>query len=138
MVVSFDFMEIDRMHQLSSVLRETKNARLAVETVIDSLPIDQVACKVCVYTGDCFPAIQDMLKMKGSLQVFPEVKQLCKSAAQAYPKEESSGSELSRSMLRKLTGPLRGPAPSANGPAVLCCTTAHHISRPYVGRRCGI
>lgn len=85
MVVSFDAMEIAGMedNQLSSVLRETKNARLAIQTLIANLPVDQVAGKVCVYTGDCFPAIQNLLKMKGSLQVFPEVKCLYESAAQA-------------------------------------------------------
>lgn len=76
MVVSFDSVEIDRMqdNQLSSVLRESKNARLAVETLIDSLHSSHLAGTTCVYTGDCFPAIQNMLKMKGSVQVFPEVK----------------------------------------------------------------
>jgi hypothetical protein len=52
MVVSFDAVEIARMedNQLSSVLRETKNARLAVETLIGGLPASQVAGKVCVPT----------------------------------------------------------------------------------------
>ena len=32
--------------------------------------------KVIVYTGDCMPAIQDLLKMKGTVDVFPEVFEL--------------------------------------------------------------
>ena len=27
---------------------------------------------VIVYTGDCMPAIQDLLKMKGTVDIFPE------------------------------------------------------------------
>ena len=86
-VVFFDSEEIDSMqyNQLSSVLRETKNSRLTVETLIESLHgiASQVAGMVCVYTGDCFPAIQNMSNMKGSVQVFPKVKQLYESAAGA-------------------------------------------------------
>ena len=51
--------------------------------LIDSLHASQVAGIVCVYTGDCFPAIQNMSNMKGSVQVFPKVKQLYESAARA-------------------------------------------------------
>ena len=83
MVVSFDSVKVDRMkdNQLSIVLGETQNAGLAVET-LNNLHASQLAGTVCVYTGDCFPAIQTMLKMKGSMQVFPQVKQLYESAAQ--------------------------------------------------------
>ena len=54
MVVSFDSVGIHRMqdNQLSSVLRETKNARLAVETLIDGLHASQLAGTVYVYTGE--------------------------------------------------------------------------------------
>ena len=79
MVVSFGSVKM-KDNQLSIVLRETQNARLAVETLIDSLHASQLAGTI--YTGDCFPAIQTMLKMKGSMQVFPQVKQLYESAAQ--------------------------------------------------------
>ena len=85
MIVSFDLSEIDKMNvnQLSSVFRETKNVRLALETIINSLPAAQLASKVFVYTGDCAPAIQGLLRMKGSIEVFPEVKQLYLTAASA-------------------------------------------------------
>ena len=58
------------------MLRETKNVRLALETVINSLPAAQLVGRMFVYTGDCAPAIQGMLRMKGSIEVFPEVKRL--------------------------------------------------------------
>lgn len=46
-----------------------------------SLSPANVAGRLVVYTGDCFPAIQDLLKMKGTCNVFPEVKQLYVFAA---------------------------------------------------------
>ena len=67
---------------LSSVYRETKNARLAVEYVIDSLGCTNLAGSMVMYTGDCFPAIQDLLKMTGSVDVFPEKKRLHVLAAE--------------------------------------------------------
>lgn len=86
MVMSFDAQEMQLMHanKLSSVFREVKNVRLAVEKVVFELGSVNVAGKVIVYTGDCLPAIpaiQDLLKMKGSVDVFPEVKQLFRFAA---------------------------------------------------------
>lgn len=83
MALSFDQLEIQSMQlgKLSSVYRETKNARLALEYVIHSLGSAMVAGSLVVYTGDCFPAVQDLLKMKGSQQVFPEVKLLYMLAA---------------------------------------------------------
>ena len=83
MVMSFDAEEIKLMqqNQLSSVFREVKNVRLAVETVVSSLGHDAVCGKVIVYTGDRMPAIQDLKKMKGSINVFLEVKQLFLFAA---------------------------------------------------------
>ena len=85
MIISIDQSEIERMkvNQLSSVLRETKNVRLALETVINSIPTAQHAGRVFVYTWDCAPAIQGLLKMKGSVEVFPEVERLCLAAAAA-------------------------------------------------------
>ena len=55
---------------LSSVYRGTKNARLAVEYVIGSLGPVRMTGGMVVYTGDCLPAIQDLLRMKGSADVF--------------------------------------------------------------------
>ncbi len=83
MVMSFDAAEIQlmRANQLSSVFREVKNVRLAVETVVSRLGPEFVAGKVIVYTGDCMPAIQDLQKMKGTVNVFPEVKRLFLFAA---------------------------------------------------------
>ena len=62
MALSFDWSEMQGLHAgtLSSVLRETKNARLALEYVVDSLGIDAVAGSLVVYTGDCYPAVQDL------------------------------------------------------------------------------
>lgn len=84
MALSFDQSEMQCMQSgtLSSVLRETKNARLAVQYVVHSLGTAAVAGSLVVYTGDCFPAVQNLLKMKGSPQVFPEVKQLYVFAAE--------------------------------------------------------
>ena len=78
MVMSFDAEEMELMqkNQLSSVFREVKNVRLPVETFVSNLGHDAVSGKVIVYTGDCMPAIQDLKKIKGSVNVFPEVKQL--------------------------------------------------------------
>lgn len=83
MAMSFDQWEIDSMQAgtLSSVYRETKNARLALEYVVYSLGPANVAGRLVVYTGDCFPAIPDLLKMKGTCNVFPEVKRLYLFAA---------------------------------------------------------
>lgn len=83
MVMSFDVAEIQLMcaNQLSSVFREVKNVRLTVETVVSQLGPGFVTGKVIVYTGDCMPAIQDLQKMKGTINVFPEVKQLYLFAA---------------------------------------------------------
>ena len=66
MVMSFDAYEIHLMQtgQLSSVFREVKNVRLAIEAIVFQLGSSGVAGKVIVYTGDCLPAIQDLLKMK--------------------------------------------------------------------------
>ena len=66
---------------LSSVYRETKIARLALEYVVYSLGPANVAGRLVVCTGDCFPATQDLFKMKGTCQVFPEVQQLYVYAA---------------------------------------------------------
>lgn len=76
--VSFNPEEIRLMsvNKLSSVFREVKNVRLAVETVVHKLGSDIVGGKVIVYTGDCLPAIQSLPKMKGTVAVFPEVRQL--------------------------------------------------------------
>ena len=54
MAMSFDETEIESMQAglLSSVYRETKNARLAVEYVIDSLGCTNLAGSMVVYTGD--------------------------------------------------------------------------------------
>jgi len=84
-IISFDQFEIAQTNanKLSSVLHETKNVRLALETVINSLPAAQLVGKVFVYTGDCAPAIQGLLRMKGSIKVFPEVKRLYLTAAVA-------------------------------------------------------
>lgn len=78
MALSFDQPEIQSMRAgtLSSVYRETKNARLAMEYVVDCVGAAKLAGSMIVYTGDCFPAIQDLRKMKGSSNIFPEVKQL--------------------------------------------------------------
>lgn len=48
-----------------SVLRETKNARLVLQYALHMLGIAAVAGGLIVYTGDCFPAVHDLLKMKG-------------------------------------------------------------------------
>ena len=66
MVMSFDAHEIHLMQtgQLSSVFREVKNVRLAIEAIVFQLGSSGVAGKVIVYTRDCLPAIQDLLKMK--------------------------------------------------------------------------
>lgn len=61
--------------------RETKNARLAVEYVIGSLDSAVLAGGMIVYTGNCQPTIQHLLKMKGTVDVFPEVKRLDTLAA---------------------------------------------------------
>ena len=82
MVVSFTAVKIQLMHanKLSSVFPEVKNVRLAVQPVVNQLgPV--VADLVIVYTGDCMPAIQDLLKMKGTVDVFPEVFELFQFAA---------------------------------------------------------
>ena len=83
MVMSLDAVEIQLMYanQLSSVYREVKNVRLAVETLISQLGTAAVSGKVVVYTGDCMPALQDLQKMKGTVDVFPEVKKLYLAAA---------------------------------------------------------
>ena len=59
-------------NSLSSVYRETKNARLAVQYVVQCLG-SALSGGMVVYTVDCFPAIQSLLKMRGTLEVFPEV-----------------------------------------------------------------
>ena len=66
-------------NKLSSVLREVENRQLAVETVVSGH--DNVAGKIVVHTGDCMPTSQDLTKMKGAVDVFPEVRQLYSSAA---------------------------------------------------------
>lgn len=70
MAMSFDQREIDSMQAgtLPSVCRETKNTRLAFEYVVYSLGPANVAGRLVVYTRDCFPAIQDLLKMKRYIQ----------------------------------------------------------------------
>ena len=85
MIISFDQFEIARINEnkLSSMLRETKNVRLALETVINSLPAAQLEGKVFIYTGYCAPSIQGLLRMKGSIEVFPEVKRIYLTAAAA-------------------------------------------------------
>ena len=55
--------------------------RLSIETIVFELGSDSKAGKVIVYTGDCLPAIQGLLKLKGSVDVFPEVKQMFRFAA---------------------------------------------------------
>ena len=64
--MSFDEQEIQLMlaNNLSPVFREVKNVRLSVETVVSQLGSDNVAGNVIVFTGDCLPAIQDLLTMK--------------------------------------------------------------------------
>lgn len=59
-----------------AVLRETRNFKLAVEAVIHSMTPAQLVGKMLVCTGNCAPAIQGLLKMQGSVEVFPEVKQV--------------------------------------------------------------
>ena len=51
MVVSLYSVEINRMqdNQLSSVLRKTKNSRLAVDTPVDDLHASQLACNCIVF-----------------------------------------------------------------------------------------
>ncbi len=83
MALSFEANEkqlIDA-NRLSSVVCEVKNGKLAVETVVHRLGHDRVTGKVIVYTGDCKPAIQDLQKMKGTVSLFSEVKQLLRFAA---------------------------------------------------------
>ena len=82
MAMSFDQQEIRLMQcqALSSVYRETKNARLAVQYVVQCLG-DRVAGGLIVYSGDCFPAIQDLEK-KGAGDIFAEVKALYLYVAQ--------------------------------------------------------
>ena len=82
-VMSFDATEIGLMHanQLSSVFCEVKNVRLAVDTLVSQVGHHQVTGKVIVYTGDCMPALQDLQKMKGTVNVVPQVKQLFLFAA---------------------------------------------------------
>ena len=70
-----------RANKLSSVFREVKNVRLAVETLVFQLGHDNVAGKVVVYTGDCLPAIQGLLRMKGTVDVFADVRLLYQFAA---------------------------------------------------------
>ena len=83
MQISFDANEVELMSQnkLSSVYRETRNARLAVQSVVYSLKPSQLAGAVVVYTGDCLPSIQGLQKMGGTPTVFPEIKQLFLFAA---------------------------------------------------------
>lgn len=76
----FDAMEIGKLEEIW--LHET-NARLAVQTLIDSLPVDLVAGKMCDQTGDCFWCYSQFDENEGSVQVFPEVKKLYESAAHA-------------------------------------------------------
>lgn len=53
-------------------LRET-NARLAVQTLIDSLPVDLVAGKMCDQTGDCF-CCYSQCDLKGLCRFFQKSK----------------------------------------------------------------
>ena len=81
--VCFNPEEIRLMsvNKLSSVFCEVKIVRLAVEAVVRKLGSDIVGGKVIVYTGDCLPAIQSLPKMKGTVDVFPEVRQLYRFVA---------------------------------------------------------
>ena len=83
MAMSFDDSEIQSMYtnSLSSVYRETKNARLAVQYAVQCLG-SALAGGMVVYTGNCFPAIQCLVKMRGTLDVFPEVRELYLFAAE--------------------------------------------------------
>lgn len=78
-VVSCNTVEIQLMHanKLSSVFCEVKHARLAVQTVVSQLGPAAVG-KVIVYTGDY---MSDLLKKKGTVDVFPEVFELFSFAA---------------------------------------------------------
>ena len=73
--MSFDVAEIQlmRANQLSSVFREVKNIRLALETIVSQLGPNLFTGKVIVYTGDCMPAIQDLQKVKGTVNVFQQL-----------------------------------------------------------------
>ena len=76
MAMSFDDSEIRSMYtdSLSSVYRENKNARLAVQYAVQCLG-SALAGGMVVYTGHCFPAIQSLVKMRGTLDVFPKVRE---------------------------------------------------------------
>ena len=76
MAMSFDQREIDLMQRRAlSVYRETKNARLAVQYVVQCMGAE-MAGGLVVYSGDCFPAVQDLAKMRGASDIFVEVKAL--------------------------------------------------------------
>ncbi len=62
--------------KLSSVMRETKNARLAVQSVVYIVDPLNLSGAIIVFTGDCQPSIQGLLKMEGTPDDFPEIKQL--------------------------------------------------------------
>ena len=56
--------------KLSSVLLETKNARLARQSVVYNIDPVKLSGVVIVLTGDCLPSIQGLLKMGGPLLFF--------------------------------------------------------------------
>lgn len=83
MIMSFDDRQIALMQaqKLSSVLPETKNVRLAVQSVVYNIDPVGLSGAIVVLTGDCQPSIQGLLKMGGTPDVFPEIKRLCLFAA---------------------------------------------------------
>lgn len=83
MAMSLDQQGIHLMQSqsLSSVYRETKHARLAVQYVVQCMGAE-MAGGLVVYSGDRFPAIQDLAKMKGACDIFVEVKALYLYVAQ--------------------------------------------------------
>ncbi len=83
MIMSFDDRQIALMQaqKLSSVLPETKNVRLAVQSVVYNIDPVGLSGAIVVLTGDCQPSIQGFLKMGGTPDVFPEIKRLCLFAA---------------------------------------------------------
>ena len=64
------------------VYRDTKNARLTVQTVVHNVTADKLSGAEIVFTEDRLPSIHGLLKgWGGNPDAFPETKQACLFAA---------------------------------------------------------
>ena len=84
-ILSYEASEWDQLqanpHSLSSVLRETMNAKLIMQTIMQQCK-GQVAGSTLVYTGDNMGSIDCLRKMQGKGAILDAVRELHQIAAQ--------------------------------------------------------